>query len=61
MGKAARRAMLARTTAGERFDIGLAMAQETLDVLLARAEVPPGLEGEQRARWLFGYLRDLEG
>lgn len=53
--------MLARTTPGERFDIGLELAEETLRTLVDQAEVPEDLEGEERMRWLFGYLRDLEG
>lgn len=53
--------MLARTTPGERFDIGLEMAEEALRVVIAQADIPPELDGEERARWLFDHIRSLEG
>lgn len=59
MGEAARSAMLARTTPGERFDMGLELADEALRVVIAQADVPDDLQGEERVRWLFNHLRRL--
>ncbi len=60
MGEAARRVFRERTTAAERVDIGLQMADEAVERLIATIEVPEGLSGEERARFLVKAIRARE-
>lgn len=60
MGRRARERLHERTTPGERLDIGLDLLEEELDRVIARMDVPEGLDEQERASWIVQRLLDRE-
>lgn len=56
MGEAARRVFLERTSPGERFDIGLELAEEAMQAAIEAMDIPEDLTDRERARFIIQRL-----